>query len=1183
MKINVFRLWIGNGVLLILFFSAYPLLHGQNYWLLKSPEILNANPALIQPSFELDTSGFFNSIREFKSVSIPITSIEFIKIELKLCSNFSPGLAVLHPGILTYCGDALGYSVIIDKSDQKLHIFILYQGRTYFIEPDISIPNLYHLTTGSFNPIHLNENFSCKNQDPPFEPGFLPATSFRSNPLQKTGMRTYRLALAVTGEFARTSGSTKEAVLIALNSHLSRINTVYRLEHSIQFQLIANNDTLIFMDPETDPYSNGNVNTMLEQNPKVLNERIGLNNYDIGHVFGTNGGGVALLGSTCGAFKGAGVSSSFGVYTGLQFYLIPCHEMGHQFNATHIFNFCDNNNETSSSAFEPGSGSTIMSYAGASNCGANYVQGISDPYFHAFSLQQVKTYSRNGIGALCGTEIITLNEQPISLVSPPNHMTIPILTPFELQGNALDDTPNSLTYTWEEMDLGQKSPLGAPAGTAPLFRSIPPDTISTRIFPKLTSILNNQSTITEVLPSITRPLNFRFTVRDNDIRGGGVHWSDIALQSSGQAGPFKITALNTSDTVFRSGLRYLTWQVSNTDVTPIDCKAVDIYLSDDGGFHFSYLLQTQTPNDGGEWIHFPDKSISRARIKIKGYDHVFFDINDVNLVVSTTINPKIQLGVFPDRQTLCAGSSGTYKILAALSTSMDSMKINVLNPLPSFIELIPSNDFIKSKDSINLKVTISENAPPGLYNLIVEAINTSTHDTVNLNILVKIISSNIPLLSPHNNEDQVAVLPIFKWKSTGSQDGFRIELARDPGFTQIVWSRLILSDTMAIPEFELDGNSIYFWRLIPENGCGHSNIPFAVFHTLALACKTYNSGDTPKLISATGTPTVTSTLTIPDLIVLKQIRIPNLAGSHDFVGDLELTLQAPSGDSIVLWTRLCNNLSNFNLSLDDMAPIEITCPLTDRKVHQPLEPFRRLINSISNGNWSLKVRDAMNGAGGSLDGWSLQLCGALEGKGPMVNNNKVLEIIELKSSLLSQNELLILDPDTQAGDIKIQLLSLPAWGILIKNGTDTLKLGSFVTQADVNAGLISFSAKSVPGDTLDFFDFLAIDEKNNWTGRKRFQIKILNDPLSPIGESARGLSVKWYPNPARDYVYFENRGPLPVQINCYSIDGKLLFSGQLGSWGNKQIRLPKSMEGVYILQFWVKNTLVARKLIVLKD
>ncbi|HNR09570.1 MAG TPA: M12 family metallo-peptidase, partial [Saprospiraceae bacterium] len=513
-------------------------------------------------------------------------------------------------------------------------------------------------------------------------------------------------------------------------------------------------------------------------------DRIGLNNYDVGHVFGTNAGGVALLGTACGANKGAGVSSTFGIYSGTRFYHIPCHELGHQFSATHTFNFCDNENETTSSAYEPGSGSTLMSYAGASDCGTNYVQGISDPYFHGYSLEQIKTYSRAGIGSLCGTLTDTPNDEPMAMAISPGNITIPVLTPFELEGTGIDDS-ETITYTWEEMDLGQKSPLGMPAGTAPLFRSVPPGNSGTRIFPRIGALLSNTQESTEILPSTSRPLKFRLTVRDNDPQAGGVNWTELTLQSDVGSGPFRVTAFNTPDTFSKGGMIYLTWDVKNTDRAPVACQWVDIWLSEDGGFSFNLPLKLKTANDGGEWIRLPDHPVTNGRIKIKPVQHVFFDVNDADLVIRNDYPPRLEIGFIPDIQTLCAGDRGEYEVISSPSSSGDSVLIQISNPFQPFFTIAPSKSFIGPLDNIRLEVSVDPAAPPGQYLIPVLATGA---DTLSLNFTLRIVSANIAPIYPKDNEDQVPVLPIFRWEKLPAQDDYKIELSLDPGFRSLVWS-----------------------------------------------------------------------------------------------------------------------------------------------------------------------------------------------------------------------------------------------------------------------------------------------------------------------------------------------------------------------------------------------------------
>ncbi len=348
-------------------------------------------------------------------------------------------------------------------------------------------------------------------------------------------LRTFRLAVAATGEYTTAFGSQVNA-LAAITNVVNVVNAIYERDANVHFTLVTNN-SILFTDANTDPYTPAGVldNTTLTQNQNTLSTNIGIGNYDLGIVFNNDwNGGLASIGVACNnANKGRAAAGSLSVgYDGLQgpiFINTVAHELAHEFSATHTFS--SNNppcgaQATASTAYEPGGGSTIMSYA--SVCDPNFFQRQADLYFHAGSLEQIQNYLLSS-NASCAALSSTGNAAPLVTVSGPSY-TIPKSTPFSLTASASDANGNTLKYSWEQMDANFLS-LSAPLSTntsGPNFRSYPPTTIPTRTFPNLDSLILNRTTY-EVLSGVARTMNFRVTVRDEAAGGGCTAEANVAV------------------------------------------------------------------------------------------------------------------------------------------------------------------------------------------------------------------------------------------------------------------------------------------------------------------------------------------------------------------------------------------------------------------------------------------------------------------------------------------------------------------------------------------------------------------------------------------------------------------------------------------------------------------------------
>lgn len=545
-------------------------------------------------------------------------------------STMDPELAARFPEIKTYDAyglDDSGELVKFDITPHGFHAMIMVPGKhTIFIDP-LSRNNTPYYMVYYQKDFITTKKMKCgvTGQVQPLKDfsQFGQFTNFASCEL-----RRYRLAMAATAEYTAFHGGTVPLALAAEVTTMNRVNGIYERDMAITMQLIANNTAIIYTDATTQPYTHGSPSDLIEENQDNLDSVIGSANYDIGHVVDADGSGLASLGSVCDADVKAKGATGQPMPVGDPFDVdYVAHEMGHQFGANHVQNNnCQRNDPT---AVEPGSGSTIMGYAGI--CEQN-VQPHSDAYFHGISLQEMGHF-------ISSPEHTCPVKTPIPFapkITNTNGFThIPVSTPFSLTASATNPGGGLLTYTWEQMnnEISQQPPVSTATG-GPNFRSFSPSTLSTRFFPNLMALANQGPFTWEVLPSVSRILKFRISVRANTPGGSCNAFTDVAVTTDSHSGPFVLTHPTTSGITWPAETsQTVTWNVANTYLAPVNAQTVDILLSTDGGMTYPYILLQGAANVGVANVIVPSLATSTARLMVRSSNRTFFTTSSNNFTI----------------------------------------------------------------------------------------------------------------------------------------------------------------------------------------------------------------------------------------------------------------------------------------------------------------------------------------------------------------------------------------------------------------------------------------------------------------------------------------------------------------------------------------------------------------------
>jgi subtilisin-like proprotein convertase family protein len=989
---------VKTTLLAILLLACFNLFAQNNFWIpisatTISPEVFEKNykPAVYK-AFHLDEQALRSSLLAAPMessininnspviITLPNAQGGFENYKVVESPVMEQGLADKYPMIKTYLGiatDQSGSTVSFDLTPRGFHAQVLSPGRKTFYINTVDKNNGHYIVFDR-NGMNTVTDFDCNTAELMNKSDVQNQTEGADDGLR----RTFRLAVTVNGEYSQaclngtetTDAQRTAKVLAMLTTNLNRANAIYNRDFGIKMNFVSGMDVVLYLDPATDPFnttgSGWNSTTQV-----TLNTEIGSSNYDIGHFIakvpmGDENGNAGCIGCVCKTNKGSGYTAHYVIQGDPLAVEYWCHEMGHQFGANHTFTW---NVEGTGANMEPGSGSTIMGYAGIT--GPTDVQSVGDDYFHAKSIDQVTTYLKSPAGATCAVATSTGNATPV--VNAGADYTIPKSTPFVLAGTATDANGDVMSYCWEQYDdygSGSNTFPQASSPSGPVFRSMLYSTNLQRTFPLMSTVLSGATSSTwEAVPSVARTMKFRFTARDNAVTGAANNSDDAIITVDGSTGPFGVTAPNTSVTPWKVGeFQTIAWNVAGTTGGAVNCANVAIDLSTDGGTTFPIVLVASTPNDGSHEIIIPNNVTSFARVRVRAVGNVFFDVSNSNFAIQASTTAQFVLSNPPDI-TACSGSTLTTTLNTA-SILGYSTAINFTasgNPAGSTVAF--SANSIAPGNNVN--VTLQGTVPAGTHVITVTGTSGSIVKTRTITFNVVSPTLSPALSSPANAALSQPPSPSFSWTGITGATAYKLEISTNSSFTGIVATANNLTTTSHTITSSLGPNTQYYWRVTASTICGNLVSAARSFTTSASSCGNVTSTDVPKTIASASPNTVQSTLNIGGSGIITDVDVIGLQGTHSWISDLKISLQSPVGTTVTLFDEICDDEPDFSLNLDDAAATAtFPCPPVGNVTVQPESLLSAFNGQNCNGTWKLTVQDKYSQDGGSLNAWGLKIC-----------------------------------------------------------------------------------------------------------------------------------------------------------------------------------------------------------------
>lgn len=1040
-----------------------------------------------------------------------------------------------YPNIRTWYGrnrDKPTQTIYLDWTERGFHASIIGDGVAVHLEPLFrGSTDLYQIFRVTDFDLSTIEPFECGTADHKF---LLKTPLSTSKLVGDCALVQYRTAISTDHDYSNYHGASSAAqsnlVQSAVVTALNRANQIMTQALSLRQQLVVNNAILYNYTAAGDPFNGISIREAIDVNQGYTDGRIGSGAYDHGHVFvgASSQGGVAYLNSGCRGSK-AGAASSRSIPEGFFFDTrILTHEMGHSFGAPHTYsNVCNNQQGI---PVEPGSGSTLMSYAGV--CTPNVV-GVVEPYFHGRSIDQMTTYLELG-GGDCGAVIDQSLSNPTIQASP--DFTAPAGTPLRLSASATGN--ETLLYNWEQYENVAVPDLPQPDQTeGSIFRSFTPSGNPVRYLPQLPEVFAGNNPVWEVIPTVSRRLNFRATIIHENDSYGCASADNIIVDLIANPNPFRVTYPNGPGQWAAGQTGAVIWDVAGTSTVPFNASVVDILFTNDGGNTLTPLL-TNTANDGYAEVTVPALT-SNARLMIVATDNVFFNVSEANIRIGTTVDaPSISIGADNTSATssCTAVDNISYDITTAATGAATAPISWSISGLPNGVSASysenPTRPTVPLRISLDGAASVTTN---GTYNLTLTGSSADGNLSQALQLVVdreEVTDAFLitgPIGQSSSLRPRLRALPV---------DGVMYEYElRDNTTGALLFASTSEATEQTVPNF-LEPATTYRYRLRANNGCSVGEWSEQLFTTPA-NCIDITTSDSPRTILTDPIfQEVTQEITFAEGgATVMEMNVREIDLTHTFLGDLEIDLTSPEGRTIRLFNRSCRGDEDMLAGYVDRGADALSCPPVSGQLLQPVNgTLAGYADEELSGNWRLTVRDLAGLDGGQLNNFTLQVC----------YNGVLLPVEWLSFTLSPQKDHLQLDWATAS--------EIDNAGFYVERTTqgqlDWTELGFVAAETVTDYRYADHTA-------LPYTDYFYRLRQTDLDG----SISYSDIRTGRYGDEA-ALGLLLFPNPTNGQLNYRTAQPAPYRL--LDITGRTLRSGQLETAG--LLDLTDLPEGVYLLR-----------------